>query len=205
MSAFSNTNRRACGSASGAPEFGSSARGRPGPAPRKPVPKGPGAHLIWGFLLSASRTARTLVATGLAAGAVVSALAMPAVAADHGSGRAPVKSAVELGRIQYDSPGRDDNSNRSRNAEWVEVRNTSRKAVNLDGWTLTAKSGKRYTFHDFRLQGRSTVRVHTGVGRDSRTDAFQDRRNYVWDNKRDKAVLKDRRGHVIDTKSWNRR
>ncbi|WNO73398.1 MULTISPECIES: lamin tail domain-containing protein [unclassified Streptomyces] len=158
--------------------------------------------------MSASRTARTLVATTMATGAVVTALAMPAVAADrghdHGHDRGPSKSAIELGRIQYDSPGREDNSNRSRNAEWVDIKNTSRKPVKLNGWTLTDKAGHRYTFRHFTLAGRSTVRVHTGIGHDTRTDVFQDRRNYVWDNK-DKAILKDRRGHVVDSKSWNRR
>lgn len=36
--------------------------------------------------------------------------------------------------------------------------------------------------------------VHTGIGRDARTDLFQDRRAYVWDNNSDTAVLGDDRG-----------
>ncbi|MEU8890491.1 lamin tail domain-containing protein [Streptomyces sp. NPDC048442] len=153
--------------------------------------------------MSSSRTTRALIAATLAAGAAASALAAPAVAADRDHQPAPARSAVELGRIQYDSPGHDDNSNRSRNAEWVDVRNTSRKPVNLEGWTLSDRAGHRFTFHGVRLAGRSTVRVHTGIGRDTRTDVFQDSRHYVWDNKRGTAVLKDRRGHHIDSKSWN--
>lgn len=50
-----------------------------------------------------------------------------------------------------------------------------------------------------RLAGRATVRIHTGIGRDTRTDLYQDRRNYVWDNRSDTATLRDDRGRTVDT------
>ncbi|MEU2166062.1 lamin tail domain-containing protein, partial [Streptomyces sp. NPDC019208] len=113
------------------------------------------------------------------------------------------RSTVVIGQVQYDSPGRDDHSNRSLNAEWVEVRNTGRHAVNLRGYTLSDRDGNRYRFDHLRLNGRSSVRVHTGIGRDTRTDVYQDRRNYIWDN-RDTATLRNDHGRTIDTKSWGR-
>lgn len=112
------------------------------------------------------------------------------------------RSAVVLGAIQYDSPGRDNGSNRSLNAEWVTVTNTGRHSVNLRGWTLSDESNRTYRF-DLRLPGRSSVRVHTGVGRDTARDVYQDRRNYVWDS-RDTATLRDNRGRKIDSESWGR-
>ncbi|WP_327269492.1 lamin tail domain-containing protein [Streptomyces sp. NBC_01218] len=158
-----------------------------------------------------SRTARRITATVLASGALLAAAALPAAADGHGRGHdrghdrvqpAP-RSSIVLGQIQYDSPGRDNRSNRSLNDEWVTVTNTSRQAVNLRGWTLTDESRRTYRF-DLRLAGRSSVRVHTGVGRDSRTDVFQDRENYVWDNS-DTATLRDARGRKIDQKAWGHR
>ncbi|MEU9865049.1 lamin tail domain-containing protein [Streptomyces sp. NPDC047971] len=149
--------------------------------------------------MSASSTARRIAATALAAGAVVSAVALPAAAHDGDRHRQP---KVEISRVQADSPGRDNRSNRSLNAEWVEITNNTRHAINLRGWTLKDNDGNRYRFGDYRLNGRATVRIHTGEGRDTRTDLFQDRRNYVWDNNRDKATLRDDRGRVVDTKSW---
>ncbi|MFG3137547.1 lamin tail domain-containing protein [Streptomyces sp. NPDC048211] len=155
-----------------------------------------------------SRSARRITAAVLASGALVAAAALPAVADghdhDHGHGRghAP-RSAVVLGKIQYNSPGRDNGSNRSLNGEWVTVTNTSRQSVNLRGWTLRDESHRTYRF-DLRLPGRSSVRVHTGVGRDSRTDVYQDLRRYVWDNS-DTATLRDARGHKVDSKSWGHR
>ncbi|MFF3639357.1 lamin tail domain-containing protein [Streptomyces sp. NPDC002250] len=106
--------------------------------------------------------------------------------------------------FRYDSPGRDDRSNWSLNQEWVDVTNSTRRAVNLDGWTLRDEDGHTFTFRHVRLDGRSTVRVHTGVGRDSRTDLFQDRRAYVWNNDYDTATLRDDRGRFIDDVSWRR-
>ncbi|WP_327240752.1 lamin tail domain-containing protein [Streptomyces sp. NBC_01318] len=157
--------------------------------------------------MSASRTVRRLVATGLAAGSVVAVVAMPASADDgHNRGRHHQSySRVVLGSIQYDSPGRDDYSNRSLNREWVEVTNTGYRPVNLNGWTLSDRDGNRYRFDDVRLAGRATVRVHTGRGHDTRTNVYQDRRtDYVWGNYSDTATLRDDHGRTVDTKSWGR-
>ncbi|WP_327348977.1 lamin tail domain-containing protein [Streptomyces europaeiscabiei] len=150
---------------------------------------------------SASVTARRLAAAALAAGALVSVVALPASAAGHAR---PHQPRVEISAVQYDSPGRDDRSNRSLNKEWVELTNTTRRTVNLDGWTLQDASGRTYTFDHYRLAGRATVRIHTGEGRDTRTDLFQDRRHYVWDNRSDTATLRNDRGRFVDDESWGR-
>ena len=67
---------------------------------------------------------------------------------------------------------------RSLNAEWVEIANTTRHAVNLDGWTLRDSDVSRYRFD--AASGRARVRIHTGESRDTCTDLCQDRRNYAW-------------------------
>ncbi|MEH0557325.1 lamin tail domain-containing protein [Streptomyces sp. B21-101] len=152
--------------------------------------------------LSASVTARRLAAAALAAGALVSVAALPATAADHAR---PSRPVVEISKVQYDSPGRDNRSNRSLNSEWVELTNATRNAVNLDGWTLKDVSGHTYTFEHYRLSGRATVRIHTGEGRDTRTDLYQDRRAYVWNNDHDTATLRNDHGRFVDDESWGHR
>ncbi|MEV6399108.1 lamin tail domain-containing protein [Streptomyces sp. NPDC051907] len=154
--------------------------------------------------MSASSTARRIAATVLAAGAVVTVVALPASAHD-GDRRHRQDSRVEISDVQANSPGRDNGSNRSLNAEWVEITNNGRRSVNLDGWTLRDRDGNRYRFDDFRLRGHSSVRIHTGEGRDTRTDLYQDRDDYIWGNRSDKATLRDDRGNVVDVESWNRR
>ncbi|MEU4090759.1 lamin tail domain-containing protein [Streptomyces aureus] len=151
--------------------------------------------------MTVSTSARRLTAAALSAAAITAAIAVPASAADH----RPHRQAVEISNVQYDSPGRDDRSNRSLNQEWVDITNYSRRSVNLDGWTLSDRDGHTYTFDHYRLGGRATVRVHTGLGRDTRTDLFQDRRAYVWNNDRDTATLRNDHGRFIDDASWGRR
>ncbi|MGW1675052.1 lamin tail domain-containing protein [Streptomyces sp. NPDC002324] len=106
--------------------------------------------------------------------------------------------------VQYDSPGRDDRSNRSLNKEWAELTNTTRQSVNLDDWTLEDESGHTYTFEHYRLASRATVRIHTGEGHDTRTDLYQDRRASVWNNDRDTATLRNDHGRFVDDESWGR-
>ncbi|MFG2478917.1 lamin tail domain-containing protein [Streptomyces fagopyri] len=143
---------------------------------------------------------RRAAAAAVAAGVVVGVAALPA-SADQG--RFPYRAQVQISRVQYDSPGWDSGSNASLNKEWVEVTNTGRSWVNLDGWTLSGRDGRAYEFH-LRLGGRATVRVHTGVGRDAGRDVYQDRRGYAWDNRADTATLRNDRLRVIDTVTWGR-
>ncbi|WP_406180050.1 lamin tail domain-containing protein [Streptomyces sp. NBC_01006] len=155
--------------------------------------------------MSASLATRRVLSAFLAAGALVGAAALPAAAADnHGRDHRGAQSSIVIGDVQYDSPGRNDRSARALNGEWVEVKNTGRHAVNLRGFTLTDRQGNRYQFKDFRLDGRSSVKVHTGQGRDTRHDVYQDRHHQVWDE-RDSATLRDNRGNVLDSDSWDGR
>ncbi|MFE1764030.1 lamin tail domain-containing protein [Streptomyces angustmyceticus] len=148
------------------------------------------------------------IAVAVAGAAALAATAgLPAAAAGHGH-HAPApqhsRSAVVLGAIQYDSPGRDDRSNRSLNAEWVTVKNTGRLPANLKGWTLSDKSGHSYRFGNLRLNGHSQIRIHTGTGHDNRRDVYQDRRAYVWDNTGDTATLRNDHRRTVDAQSWGR-
>ncbi|MEU5599245.1 lamin tail domain-containing protein [Streptomyces sp. NPDC020298] len=153
--------------------------------------------------VSVSVTARRVAAAAAAAAALVGAVALPASAAGHDHDRdRSRREHVVISAVQYDSPGRDDRSNRSLNKEWVDVTNNSRQDVNLDGWTLSDEDGHTYTFHHYRLDGRSTVRIHTGEGRDRATDLYQDRRQQVWNNDHDTATLRNDHGRFVDDYSW---
>ncbi|RSS61789.1 lamin tail domain-containing protein [Streptomyces sp. WAC06614] len=157
--------------------------------------------------MSASLATRRSVALFLAAGTLIGAAALPAVADDHdhdhGQGRdhRGSHSSLVIGEVQYDIRGR---GNRALNREWVEIKNTGRHGVRMLGFTLTDRDGNRYRFDDFRLAGRSTVRVHTGMGRDGQDDVFMNRRQQIWDD-RDTATLRDNHGRVVDTMTWGHR
>ncbi|WP_438828069.1 lamin tail domain-containing protein, partial [Streptomyces tropicalis] len=150
--------------------------------------------------MTVSPSVRRATAVAVVAGAAVGAMALPASAAGH---PAQHHRSVFISAVQYDSPGRDDGSNRSLNGEWVALTNDSRQAVNLDGWRLSDEDGRTYVFRHRRLAAGATVRVHSGVGRDTFSDVYQDRRTYVWDNE-DTATLRDAWGRLVDSESWGR-
>ncbi|QHA10132.1 lamin tail domain-containing protein [Streptomyces broussonetiae] len=132
---------------------------------------------------------------------MVGATALPAAAAGQHQGRLH-HGVVYISGVRNDGLSRVDHSNSTLNKQWVAVTNGSRRVVNLDHWTLSDAEGHTYTFRHVRLAGRATVRVHTGVGHDSRTDLYQDRRLRVWNHNSDTATLRDDRGRVMDAVSW---
>ncbi|MER6568849.1 lamin tail domain-containing protein [Streptomyces sp. NPDC001093] len=144
-----------------------------------------------------------MTAAAAVAAAMVGAMALPAAAAGHQPGRMH-RAVVHISGVQHAWQGREDRANRSLNKQWVDITNDSRRAMNLDSWALADRDGRTYTFHHVWLAGRATVRVHTGVGRDSRTDLYQDRRTRVWDVNADTATLRDARGRLVDAFSWGR-
>ncbi|UWE10281.1 lamin tail domain-containing protein [Actinacidiphila bryophytorum] len=154
-----------------------------------------------------SRFVLRLASTVMAAGAVVAVAALPASAAapvsDHGRGR-QADSQVVLGEIHHAGRGSDARFGGSLNQEWVTVTNEGRRSVSLDRWTLTDSDNHVYRFGHVTLRSHQSVRVHTGNGRDTARDLYQDRRASVWDTRRDTATLRDSRGHVVDTESWGR-
>ena len=96
-----------------------------------------------------------------------------------------------ISEIFYNSPGSDNRSNASLNAEWVKLRNRTAHPVSLSGWTLRDTSHHVYHFAvGYSLRAHGTVRVHTGSGRDTQRNLFQDRRWYVWNNDGDTATLR---------------
>ena len=146
-----------------------------------------------------SRSISRVFAVLAAGAALAAATALPATAAT-----AP-HSPVTFGAIQYDSPGKDDGSQRSLNAEWVTVTNTGRSSVNLKGWTLSDRSHHVYTFGG----------VHPGrpqLGARPHRDRPQHPQRRVPGPSRvrveqhgDTATLRDNHSHVIATKTWGRR
>jgi hypothetical protein len=115
---------------------------------------------------------------------------------------ASAAAAIKISKIQYDSPGTDDGSNSSLNAEYVVIKNTGNRRVSLEGWVLKDRANHRYTFGSFRLRGGGSVTIHTGTGNDTRRHVYQDSGAYIWNNDGDTAVLRDDSGRRIDRCSY---
>ncbi|GGY21875.1 lamin tail domain-containing protein [Streptomyces tanashiensis] len=136
---------------------------------------------------------RTLAAVTAAAASGI--LLLPSQAQAAGS--------VHLYKIYYDSPGTDNRSNGSLNAEYVQIRNTTGAAVNLRGWTLTDAANHKYTFGNYTLGKGKIVTVRTGRGTNTAANVYQNRAAYVWNNDKDTAKLRKSNGTTVDTCSYN--
>ncbi|MCX4407619.1 lamin tail domain-containing protein [Streptomyces sp. NBC_01340] len=118
---------------------------------------------------------------------------------------AQAAGGVTIHHVWFDSPGSDNRSNASLNAEWVQIKNTGSGAISLKGWILKDVSNHRYTFPDVKIGAGKTMKVHTGSGRDTAADKYQNRRAYVWNNTSDTATLTKANGSKVDACSWTTR
>jgi hypothetical protein len=110
--------------------------------------------------------------------------------------------AVTFTKIQYNSPGTDDRTNASLNAEWVRLTNNTKSAINLKNWTLRDKSNHVLTLPSYSLKSKASVYVHTGSGTAYSNHLFWNSGNYIWNNTGDTATLKNTAAKTIDTCTW---
>jgi hypothetical protein len=108
---------------------------------------------------------------------------------------------VEFTKIHFDGPGPDRGGNKSLNGEYVVIKNTTRKAIDLEGWTLTDAARFKYTFAAVTLKAGKQVTIRSGQGKDT-TTLYWNRKWYVWNNDKDTATLRDDRGRRVDVCSW---
>lgn len=85
-------------------------------------------------------------------------------------------------KIQADARGADRRTNASLNAEFVVLKNTGTDDADLTDWTITF-GRKTFRFPSFILPSGSSVKVHTGSGRDDRNDLFWGRSAHVYPNR----------------------
>jgi competence protein ComEC len=111
----------------------------------------------------------------------------------------PAPYDVVISETRFNAPG-DDRTNL--NGEYIRITNRGGGVVNLNGWTLSDRTGSRlYLFPAFLLLPESSVSVFTGTGAINDTALFMGRTSPVWSNSGDDAVLQDERGNTVDRRS----
>jgi hypothetical protein len=142
-----------------------------------------------------------MIPSRLATATFVAAAAVAVIAVPSQAGAAA--GSVHLTKIYYDSPGIDRGSNASLNAEYVQINNSTAKAVSLKGWTLTDAANHRYVFSTYSLGAHKTVTVHTGKGTNTTANRYWNSSWYIWNNDKDTATLRKNTGAKVDTCSYN--
>lgn len=115
---------------------------------------------------------------------------------------AQAAQALQFRKIQYDSPGTDNRTNASINAEYAVIKNTSSSPKSLTGWTVRDASSHVYTFGTFTLAAGATVTLRTGKGTNTKWTRYWGSGSYIWTNTGDTATLKNSAKTIIDTCTW---
>ncbi|MEU6641678.1 lamin tail domain-containing protein [Saccharomonospora sp. NPDC046836] len=127
-----------------------------------------------------------------------------AVALLTGLSAAPAQAAggVMIYRAYYNSPGPDTRSNASLNAEYIQLKNTTKVTKYVTGWTLRDRQNHIYRFPTTKIGPGQTLYVRTGKGTNNANNRYWGRTSYVWNNTGDAAYLRNSRGALIDSCSW---
>ncbi|WP_239095860.1 lamin tail domain-containing protein [Micromonospora lutea] len=113
--------------------------------------------------------------------------------------------AIEITKVYYDSPGADNRSNSSLNAEYVKLTNRRARTINLKNWTLRDKANHVYKFSgDVKLAKGKSVVIRTGKGKNTAGTRYWGSGNYIWNNTGDTAYLRNASGKQIDKCSWKK-
>ena len=127
----------------------------------------------------------------------VCAAILPATAAQAST------PTINITKVYVNSPGTDNRTNTSLNAEYVVLKNTTTKTISLKGWTVRDRSSHIYTFGAFSLAAGKSVTLHTGRGTNTTTNRYWGSGNYIWNNTGDTAyVRKPASTTNVDTCTW---
>jgi hypothetical protein len=128
--------------------------------------------------------------------AIGAAVGIPLASASTAEAALP---PIMISKVQFDSPGADRGGNASLNAEYVVLKNTTRSARSLTGWTLRDKTGYTYRFPTFTLKAGASVTIRTGKGTATQANRYYNKSWYVWNNTGDTAFLRNASGTTVDT------
>jgi len=87
------------------------------------------------------------------------------------------------------------------NDEYVVFQNTCSQPVNMTNWTVKDEGRHIYTFPRFVLRSGATITLHSGCGKDTRTDLYWcssgGKCNAIWNNGGDTLYLRDSQGRLV--------
>jgi hypothetical protein len=157
----------------------------------------------WRWHLKINDTEKTFLTSHLTACGwpSVTKPARPSIGLTSTSGGSST-GGVAIKAIYFDSPGSDDGSNSSLNAEWVRLKNTTSTRKTLTGWTLHDGASHIYPFPSFSLAAGGYVKVHTGSGSNTAGNLYWRSAGYIWNNTGDTATLRNANGTLIDQCSY---
>lgn len=104
------------------------------------------------------------------------------------------QSAISITNANFVAPSPE---KENLNEEWVEISNLGDMDEDLTGWTIEDEQNHTYMFQGFTLKAGASVKVHTGIGKDTSSDLYWNKNAPIWNNNGDVATLKDASENVV--------
>lgn len=96
--------------------------------------------------------------------------------------------------LNYDAEGKD---TENLNGEWVEIKNTGLKSLNLKNWTLKDLGTNIYKFEGCLLKPGETVFLYSGPGTDTTGKLYWNSSSPIWNNEHDTLYIRDNDGLLV--------
>ncbi len=121
----------------------------------------------------------------------------------------PALAEMQIMRIRFNPPGKDDGSNENLNKELIVIENTGPLPEELAEWTINDRNKENvFEFPSITVDPGEIVRLRSGDGADAAVEGgyelFWNLEDYVWDNDADRAKLKDPSGTEVDSCSYRK-
>lgn len=85
----------------------------------------------------------------------------------------------------------------SSNDEYVVIKNTGGKPLDLTGWSISDEANQSYLVPRFTLGPGKSFTLHTGSGKNTDQALYWGRRKTVWNRGGDTVIVKDATGHYV--------
>ena len=113
--------------------------------------------------------------------------------------QAAVVKPLDVVSIKYDPAGRDDRTNAHINGEYVVLKNTGTKALDVTGYSIKDAANHTFVFpRGTRIAAGKQIMVRTGKGANTASTLYWKQGNYVWNNTGDTLRLYSGKGALLE-------
>ncbi len=113
---------------------------------------------------------------------------------------AAVIKPLDIVKIYFDPPGKDEPKNSGYNKEFIVVKNTGTKSLTLTGYVIRDSGPQKFTFpRGTTLGAGKSLTIRSGTGKNSSSTLYWGKKSYIWNNTGDTARSYDAKGRLLET------
>lgn len=106
---------------------------------------------------------------------------------------------IKINTVHFNAQGKDEEYV---NGEWIDLVNTGAQDMSISGFALQDESNNQFIFPNYSLGPRSSVRIYSGKGRNTREALYWGSLHPIWNNDGDTVFLFDNKNQFIESKTY---